>query len=168
MSADSMISQDNAQMTQAASMVDNIITESTEPLLNAEEATILVLHFLQRMKKKIITPRKATQTTKNIFTVDVDLEDARAVVQINAESREILEYTIEPIEIEPKPLPIPTGSIAVILAVVTAIIIILTVVTFYKENLDWLKESFQTDHLIIGGVIVLVGYVIRWWQDREE
>ena len=168
MSADATIAKENTQMTQDTALAESVIIEPAEPLLNAEEATILVLHFLQRMRKKIVTPRKATQTGKKIFTVDVDLEDAKAVVQIDAESREIVEYSIEPIEVEPKPLPIPTGRIAIILAVVTAVIICLALVTFFKVNLDWIMETLNTDHLIIGGGVVLVGLVVRWWRNREE
>ena len=56
------------------------LEEEEDVILNAEEATVLVLSFLQRMGKKIITPRKAV-LTNSIFVVDVKLKKAAAVVE---------------------------------------------------------------------------------------
>ena len=173
MSVDSTIVPDSIQITNEAVAPEDVQPEEKveivqhEPPLNAEEATILVLHFLQRMRKKIVTPRKAEQTKEKQFTVNVDLEDAKATVLINSETREIEEYTIEPVEVVPKPLPIPSGKIAVILAVVISIIVMIAVVTFFGDNIDWLRESITSDHLIIAAGIGIVGLVVRWWQDRE-
>ena len=174
MSVDSTMVPDDTQMTQEAVAPEDAVQPEEiveiieqEPLLNAEEATILVLHFLQRMRKKIVTPRKAEQTKEKQFTVHVDLEDAKATVMINSETHEIEEYTIEPVEVEPKPLPIPTGRIALILAAVITVIVGIALVTFFRVNLDWLMETVNSDHLIIAAGIGIVGLIVRWWQNRE-
>jgi len=77
-----------------------------EEPLNAEEATVLVVSFLRRMNKRIVTPIKAVQTDGN-FVVTVELKEATATVQIDTETWEIVEYTISPVEIEDK---IPSRS----------------------------------------------------------
>ena len=79
-----------------APLEPELFYDEEEQPLNAEEATILVLHFLQRMRKRIITPRKAILNDDNVFVVEVDLKEVKATIHINAETREIVEYIIEP------------------------------------------------------------------------
>ena len=134
--------------------------------LNAEEATILVLHFLQRMRKRIITPRKAVLNDQNVFVVEVDLREAKATIHINAETREIVEYIIEPIAKEPIPLPIPIRRLAIGLA---GALSLLVVYVFQKPVLDALSPILSiitSDHLIIGGAVLIAAGVVVWWRRR--
>ncbi len=139
--------------------------EEEQPL-NAEEATILVLHFLQRMRKRIITPRKAVLNEDNVFVIEVDLKEAKATIHINAETREIVEYIIEPIVKEVKPLPIPIRRLAIGLA---GFLSLLVVYVFQKPVLDALSPILSTitsDHLIIGGAVLIVAGGVVWWRRR--
>jgi hypothetical protein len=139
--------------------------EEEQPL-NAEEATILVLHFLQRMRKRIITPRKAVLNEDNVFVIEVDLKEAKATIHINAETREIVEYIIEPIVKEIKPLPIPIRRLAIGLA---GFLSLLVVYVFQKPVLDALSPILSTitsDHLIIGGAVLIVAGGVGWWRRR--
>lgn len=140
--------------------------DEEEQPLNAEEATILVLHFLQRMRKRIITPRKAVLNEDNVFVVEVDLKEAKATIHINAETREIVEYFIEPIVKEVKPLPIPIRRLAIGLAVFLSLLV---VYVFQKPVLDALSpilSAVTSDHLIIGGAVLIVAGGVVWWRRR--
>ena len=139
--------------------------EESQPL-NAEEATILVLHFLQRMRKRIVTPRKAVLNDENVFVVEVDLSEAKATIHINAETREIVEYIIEPIVKELKPLPIPMRRLAIGLA---GALSLLVVYIFQKPVLDALSpilSAVTSDHLIIGGAVLIAAGGVIWWRRR--
>lgn len=140
--------------------------EYNEPPLNAEEATILVVHFLQRMKKKIVTPRKATLNADNVFVVNVDLQEATATVHINAENREITEYSIETVKREPKPLPIPPRKVFIALGaalLVVVAVLLQSVIMRYAENF---LTNVNTDYLIIGGALALVAAGVIVWRRR--
>ena len=139
--------------------------EEGQPL-NAEEATILVLHFLQRMRKRIVTPRKAVLNDDNVFVVEVDLREAKATIHINAETREIVEYFIEPVVKEAKPLPIPMRRLAIGLGAALSFVV---VYVFQKPVLDALSpilSSITSDHLIIGGAVLIVAGGVVWWRRR--
>jgi hypothetical protein len=134
--------------------------------LNAEEATILVLHFLQRMRKRIVTPRKAVLNDDNVFVVEVDLKESKATIHINAETREIVEYFIEPLVKEVKPLPIPIRRLAIGLAVGLSLLV---VYIFQKPVLDALSPILSvitSDHLIIGGAVLIAAGGVVWWRRR--
>jgi hypothetical protein len=134
--------------------------------LNAEEATILVLHFLQRMRKRIVTPRKAVLNDDNVFVVEVDLNEEKATIHINAETREIVEYFIEPLVKEVKPLPIPIRRLAIGLA---GALSLLVVYVFQKPVLDALSpilSGITSDHLIIGGAVLIAAGGVIWWRRR--
>ncbi len=140
-----------------------------EEPLNAEEATVLVVSFLRRMNKRIVTPRKAVQTDGN-FVVDVELKGATATVQISAETWEIVEYTISPLEFEDKPLPIPPRKIAMGLAAVASVIVFLMAFSFFRNNMAFIITSIQginTDYLIYGAAAVVAGGVALWWRRRR-
>ena len=149
-----------------APLEPELLYDEEEQPLNAEEATILVLHFLQRMRKRIITPRKAVLNEDNVFVVEVDLNEAKATIHINAETREIVEYIIEPIVKEVKPLPIPIRRLAIGLA---GFLSLLVVYVFQKPVLDALSPILSTitsDHLIIGGAVLIVAGGVVWWRRR--
>jgi hypothetical protein len=149
-----------------APLEPELFYDEEEQPLNAEEATILVLHFLQRMRKRIITPRKAILNEDNAFVVEVDLNQAKATIHINAETREIVEYIIEPIVKEAKPLPIPIRRLAIGLAVGLSLLV---VYVFQKPVLDALNPILSTitsDHLIIGGAVLIVAGGVVWWRRR--
>jgi hypothetical protein len=142
--------------------------QQEEPL-NAEEATVLVVSFLRRMNKRIVTPRKAVQTNGN-FVVDVELKGATATVLIDAETWEIVEYTISPMEIEEKPLPIPPRKIAMGLAGVAAVIVFLMAFSFFRNNMAFIITSLQAinpDILIYGATAIGAGGVALWWRRRS-
>ena len=144
----------------------NLLQE--EPPLNAEEATILVLHFLRRMRKQIVTPRKAVLNEENVYVVDVDLKDAAATVHINAETREILEYTIEHQPKEVKPLPISPRRIALGLG---AVLVLVVAVWFYNFLIVFARDIVETvppDYFLVGGVVLLVAIIVVWWRRRAE
>jgi hypothetical protein len=149
-----------------APLEPELLYDEEEQPLNAEEATILVLHFLQRMRKRIITPRKAVLNEDNVFVIEVDLKEAKATIHINAETREIVEYIIEPIVKEIKPLPIPIRRLAIGLA---GFLSLLVVYVFQKPVLDALSPILSTitsDHLIIGGAVLIVAGGVVWWRRR--
>jgi len=149
-----------------APLEPELFYDEEEQPLNAEEATILVLHFLQRMRKRIITPRKAVLNEDNVFVVEVDLKEAKATIHINAETREIVEYIIEPIVKEIKPLPIPIRRLAIGLA---GFLSLLVVYVFQKPVLDALSpilSAVTSDHLIIGGAVLIVAGGVVWWRRR--
>ena len=137
-----------------------------EQPLNAEEATLLVLYFLERMRKRIITPRSAVLNEDEIFVVEVDLKGATATVHIHAKTREISEYTIQPVVKEPKPLPIPPRRIALILGAVIATVIFVMLFNFFKLYAAYIIENVSTDYMIIGGAILLIAAGIIWWRRR--
>lgn len=126
--------------------------------LNAEEATILVLSFLRRMDKKIVTPRKAS-LEGDIFTIDVKLKNASALVQINRITRDIVEYTIESEPREPLPLPIPPRRILLILGVVTSLIILTMLFTFVKMNEDIILRIMNSDYTLMGAGVLGIGII---------
>lgn len=143
-----------------------VYEEPEEPPLNAEEATILVLHFLRRMKKQIVTPRKAVLNDDNVFVVDVDLKNATATVHINAETREILEYSIEQRPKEVKPLPISPRKIIMGLG---AVLVLITIIWFHNFLIVFAKDIIETvpsDYFLIGGAVLLVVIGIIWWRRR--
>lgn len=149
-----------------APLEPELLYDEEEQPLNAEEATILVLHFLQRMRKRIITPRKAVLNEDNVFVIEVDLKEAKATIHINAETREIVEYIIEPIVKEIKPLPIPIRRLAIGLA---GFLSLLVVYVFQKPVLDALSpilSAVTSDHLIIGGAVLIVAGGVVWWRRR--
>lgn len=149
-----------------APLEPELFYDEEEQPLNAEEATILVLHFLQRMRKRIITPRKAVLNEDNVFVIEVDLKEAKATIHINAETREIVEYFIEPIVKEVKPLPIPIRRLAIGLAVFLSLLV---VYVFQKPVLDALSpilSAVTSDHLIIGGAVLIVAGGVVWWRRR--
>ena len=149
-----------------APLEPELFYDEEEQPLNAEEATILVLHFLQRMRKRIITPRKAVLNEDNVFVVEVDLNQAKATIHINAETREIVEYIIEPIVKEAKPLPIPIRRLAIGLAVGLSLLV---VYVFQKPVLDALSpilSAVTSDHLIIGSAVLIVAGGVVWWRRR--
>jgi hypothetical protein len=134
-----------------------------ESPLNAEEATILVVHFLQRMKKKVITPRKATLNADNVFVVNVDLHEATATVHINAEDREITEYSIETVKKEPKPLPIPPRKIFIALGAALLVVVAAMFQNFLMNYAGSFLTNVNTDYLIIGGALALVAVGVIIW-----
>jgi len=126
--------------------------------LNAEESTVLVLSFLRRMGKRIITPKKAV-LTNGVFVVDVELKGAAAVVHIDRKTREIVEFTIQPEVKEPKPLPIPPARILIMLGAVTVVVVLTMILTFFKMiNVAYILSMVNSDHIIIGvGVLGIAG-----------
>jgi hypothetical protein len=145
---------------------DENYEEYNEPPLNAEEATILVVHFLQRMKKKVVTPRKATLNTDSVFVVNVDLQEAIATVHINAENREITEYSIETVKREPKPLPIPPRKVFIALGAALLVVVAVIVQSFIMLYAENFLANVNTDYLIIGGAIALVATGVIVWRRR--
>ncbi len=144
-------------------------TSQREEPLNAEEATVLVVSFLKRLDKIIVTPRKAVKTDGN-FVVDVELKGATATVQINVETWKIVEYTISPLEIENKPLPIPPRKIAMILAGVAAVIVFLMAFSFLRNNMALIIASGQgikLEYLIFGAAALVAGGVALWRRRRS-
>ena len=140
--------------------------DEEEQPLNAEEATILVLHFLQRMRKRIETPRKAVLNEDNVFVVEVDLKEAKATIHINAETREIVEYFIEPLVKEVKPLPIPIRRLAIGLAVGLSLLVVYVFQQPVLDALSPILSAVTSDHLIIGGAVLIVAGGVVWWRRR--
>lgn len=184
MSADPAIMPDDSAMSQ-----DHTITEGqqTDPMfqqtpendvpvpseedflpLNAEEATVLVISFLKRMRKRIVSPKKAV-LNDGVFTVDVELKRALATVQIDRETREIVEYSIEEREIELGLPALPVRRIAIILASVIATVIGMMFFSFYSVNEGTIISTVSNDFFILGaGLIVVVGVAYYIWRRRQE
>jgi hypothetical protein len=144
-------------------------TPQREEPLNAEEATVLVVSFLKRLKKSIVTPRRAVQTDGN-FVIDVELKGATATVQINVETWKIVEYTISPLEIENKPLPISPRKIAMVLAGVAAVIVFLMAFSFFRNNMAFITtigQGIKSDYLIFGAAALVAGGAVLWWRRRS-
>jgi hypothetical protein len=168
MTEEAMASEEGTGETSVAGAPVLETPEREEPL-NAEEATLLVVSFLKRLEKKIVTPRKAIKTDGN-FVVDVELKDATATVQINVDSWKIVEYTISPLEIENKPLPFPPRKIAMALAGVAAVIVFLMAFSFFRNNMAFIITNMQginTDYLIYGAVVIATGGIVLWWRRRS-
>jgi hypothetical protein len=166
--AEDVLFEEEPQETGVVEAPDSEALKKEEPL-NAEEATLLVVDFLRRMNKRIVTPRKAVQTNGN-FVVDVELKGATATVQINAETWKIVEYTISPMEIEDKPLPIPPRKIALGLAAVASVIVFLMAFSFFRNNMAFIITSFKgmnPDYLIYGVAAVAVSGLALWWRRRR-
>lgn len=167
--------QDDAQMTQNASLIvgDNALLRPVEGgnveqelPLNAEEATILVLHFLERMKKRIVSPRKAVLNENKVYVVDVDLKEAAATIHIHSETREIVEYTITERPKEVKPLPIPPRKLAMALGVVIAIVMIVMSYNFLILYAESILSLVPSDYFLVGGAALVVVAGIVWWRRR--
>jgi hypothetical protein len=185
MSAEQALMPEDPQMTQATIQIGNKAERgapasqevrfrerrdepdlvSEEPL-NAEEATILVLHFLRRMRKHVVTPRKAALNEENVYVVDVDLKDATATVHINADTREILEYTIEQHPKEPKPLPISPRKMIIGFGAVVAFIAVIWFHNFLIVFAQDIIETVPSDYFLIGGAVLLIVIGVVWWRRR--
>ena len=150
-----------------APLEPELFYDEEEQPLNAEEATILVLHFLQRMRKRIITPRKAVLNDDNVFVVEVDLKESKATIHINAETREIVEYFIEPLVKEVKPLPIPIRRLAIGLAVGLSLLVVYIFQEPVLDALSPILSVITSDHLIIGGAVLIAAGGVVWWRRRE-
>lgn len=175
MSADASLMQDDAQMTRNASLIvgDEALlrpferdNSEQELPLNAEEATILVLHFLERMKKRIVSPRKAVLNENNIYVVDVDLKEATATIHIHPETREIIEYTITERPKEVMPLPIPPRRIVLVLGIVIAMVITAMTYNFLILYAKSILNAVHSDYLLVGGAALVVAAGIVWWRRR--
>ena len=142
-------------------------TPTDEPL-NAEEATILVVSFLQRLNKKVITPRKAAPSD-DVFIVEVELQDGTAIVNINAESWEIVEYTITPKEPREMSLPIEPRQVLRILGGAVLVIINVMMFTFFRaytaEILNILS-NIDRMYFIIGGIVLGIAGIVYWYFYR--
>lgn len=138
--------------------------------LNAEEATVLVLHFLRRMRKRVISPKKAVQNG-DIFVVDVELQQANAVVNIDAKTREIVEYEITPLEKERKPLPISLRKLALFFGTFVVAVVAMMAVTLFNFHIPTFETLFQNeyfmDYIIYAAVILIAIGGVIWWRRRS-
>jgi predicted DNA-binding antitoxin AbrB/MazE fold protein len=67
----------------------------TNPL-NAESVTSVVTSFLKRIGNKgFLKPKKVT-LKEGVYSVEVEMKKFNAVVRVDAETREIKEYEIQP------------------------------------------------------------------------
>jgi len=151
-----------------------LIPESTldqaaglEKPLNAEEATVLVLRFLQRLGKSVITPRSAT-LNGDVFIVEVALKKATAIVHVNSR-REIVEYSINPQAVEVKPFPVPPGHLLKVIMGAIAAICVFMAFTLFNIPLGAVLGfvSGSSDLLIVGGIILVPIIFLVWWRRRS-
>ena len=84
-----------SQATAATAPVIKGREEKRPRPLNAEQATAIAVDFLRRLgNKRRLKPKSATLQNE-IYTVEVELKKAMAKVQIDFNTREIKEYSIE-------------------------------------------------------------------------
>jgi hypothetical protein len=183
MSADSAPVQEDPQMKQyqpepytgqedraLASIGFKPYEDELDQPLNAEEATVLVLHFLTRMRKRVISPKKAVQNG-DIFVVDVELQQANAIVNIDAKTREIVEYEITPLEKEKKPLPISPKKLALFFGTFVIAVVVMMAVTLFNFHIPafatLIQDEYFTDYIIYASVILIVLGGVIWWRRRS-
>ncbi|KON29701.1 hypothetical protein AC482_05820 [miscellaneous Crenarchaeota group-15 archaeon DG-45] len=150
------------------------IPREPEGPLNAEEATMIVLDFLERLGRKVTTPKSAT-LEEDVFVVEVDLRREAARVRVNQTTREIIEYSItasQGAEEAARPLPVPSrrtlmiafGLIASACAFIALRYLDIPFLTIFEA----LTGQSASDLLIVGGfcAIPVVVFVI-WWRRRS-
>ena len=116
-------------MSQATAATAPVIKEREEKRprpLNAEQATAIAVDFLRRLgNKRRLKPKSATLQNE-IYTVEVELKKAMAKVQIDFNTREIKEYSIESKAEETPSFPINFRAILLMVIVSSAIYMVLS------------------------------------------
>jgi hypothetical protein len=69
---------------------------STQKKMNAEVVTTMTTAFLKRLGHKSGLKPKRVSLEGDVYTVEVDTKKFTAVVRIDAETREIKEYDVQP------------------------------------------------------------------------
>ena len=147
-----------------------------EKPLNAEQATVMVLKFLRRMGKNVVSPRSAN-LKGNTFVVEVDLKKAMATVQVNSETREITEYSIKSEAKEAKPFPVPSKNLLIMISMVASVLGVYTLTVFNFQKIPIQKTFFNSILSVIAGlsdILILCGIgsipiiVFIWWRRRSS
>lgn len=73
----------------------NSLTTQTETL-NAETVTVIVKNFLKRIGNKGSLKPKRVSLEGNAYTVEVEMKKQVAIVKVDATSRGIKEYELQP------------------------------------------------------------------------
>jgi ribosomal protein L25 (general stress protein Ctc) len=75
-----------------------VVTSATTQLrkLNAEVVTTMTTSFLKRLGHKGGLKPKRVSLEGEVYTVEVDTKKFTAVVRVGAETREIIEYDVQP------------------------------------------------------------------------
>ena len=115
-----------SQATAATAPVIKGREEKRPRPLNAEQATAIAVDFLRRLgNKRRLKPKSATLQNE-IYTVEVELKKAMAKVQIDFNTREIKEYSIESKAEETSSFSINFRAILLMVVVSSAIYMVLS------------------------------------------
>ena len=116
-------------MSQVATATAPIVKGTKETKLrplNAEQATAIAVDFLRRLgNKRRLKPKSAT-LQNGIYVVEVELKKATAKIQIDFNTREIKEYSMEPKTEETPTFSINFKSILLMVIVSAAMYIVLS------------------------------------------
>ena len=118
-----------SQATAATAPVIKGREEKRPRPLNAEQATAIAVDFLRRLgNKRRLKPKSATLQNE-IYTVEVELKKAMAKVQIDFNTREIKEYSIESKAEETPSFPINFRAILLMVVVSSVIYMVLSLLS---------------------------------------
>lgn len=114
-------------MSRAAATASTIkeMREAKLRPLNAEQATAIAVDFLRRLGNRRKLKPKSASLQNEVYIVEMELKKATAKIQIDANTREIKEYSIEPKTEETSTFSINFRSILLMMAVSAAMYIIL-------------------------------------------
>lgn len=155
---------------------DTDIEVKSDKPLNAEEATVIVLKFLRRMGKNVISPRSAN-LQGNAFVVEVELKKALATVQVDSKTREVIEYSIKSEAGEAKLRPILSKNLLIMIAMAASILGVYTLTVFNilkipvggtSSNGFLSVVAGSGDILIFVGICLIPVVVIVWWRRRSR
>ena len=116
-------------MSRATATTTHSIKEREETRtrpLNAEQATAIAVDFIRRLgNRRKLKPKSATLQNE-IYIVEIELKKATAKIQIDPNTKEIKEYSIEAKTEETATFSINLKSILLTIAISTAMYIILS------------------------------------------
>ena len=100
-----------------------VVTSATPQLkrLNAELVTVVATGFLKRIGHKGVLKPKKVSLEEGIYTVEVEMKKFTALIQVDAETQEIISYEIQPKGEETSSFSFSPKTM-VIMVVITAVV----------------------------------------------
>ena len=116
-------------MSQTATTTTPVIKREEEAKirpLNAEQATAIAVDFIRRLgNKRKLKPKSATLQNQ-IYIVEVELKKAMAKIQIDSNTKEIKEYSIESKAEETSTFPINFKAVLLMMAISALMYLVLS------------------------------------------
>ena len=107
-------------MSQAATTTTPVIKGREEAKirpLNAEQATAIAVDFIRRLENKRKLKPKSATLQNQIYIVEVELKKAMAKIQIDSNTKEIKEYSIESKTEETSTFPINFKAVLLMMVI---------------------------------------------------